>query len=133
MKFLKNKYMLIPLFVSAISISLMVIFNVYYKDTNYVNYSKFQKDIVSKKISKVYLTTSPSITVKLKNGTTYTTDNPRNSTFKEILLNAGIEVSEQAPVYIIDVIPTVCLALSILTIIAILIKSSKLTSKKYLQ
>lgn len=130
MKFLKNKYMLISLFVSIVSISLMVIFNIYYKNNDYVNYSKFQNDIVSKKISKVYLTTSPNITVKLKNGATYTTDNPRNSTFKETLLNAGIEVSEQAPVSAIDVIPTVCLALSILTIIAILIKSSKLTSKK---
>lgn len=130
MKFLKNKYMLIPLFVSIVSIALMVIFNVYYKSNNYVNYSRFQKDMVSKNISKVYLTTSPNITVKLKNGTTYTTDNPRNSTFKETLLNNGIEVSEQAPVSAMDVIPTVSLALSILTIISILIKSSKLTSKK---
>ncbi|MFL0250356.1 ATP-dependent metallopeptidase FtsH/Yme1/Tma family protein [Clostridium neuense] len=130
MKFFKNKYMLIPLFVSILSVFLIVISNVYYKNNNYVNYSKFQNDIASKKISKVYLTNSPNITVKLKNGTTYITDNPRNLIFKETLLNSGIEVSEQAPVYVIDVIPTITLALSVLTLIAVFIKSSKLTSKK---
>lgn len=130
MKFFKNKYMFIPLFISIISAALIVIFNVYYKNDNYVAYSKFQNDVNTKKVSKVYLTSSPNITVKLKNGVTYTTDNPRNSTFKETLLNARVGVSEQPPVYIKDIIPTVALALSVLTLIAMFIKSSKLTSKK---
>lgn len=62
--------------------------------------------------------------------TSYITDNPRNAAFKEVLLNSGIEVSEQAPISAVDIIPTTALVLSVLTLIAIVLKSSKLTSKK---
>ncbi|WP_234122182.1 ATP-dependent metallopeptidase FtsH/Yme1/Tma family protein [Clostridium hydrogenum] len=130
MKNLKNKHIFIPIIVSVFSIILMIVSNYYSKSNNYVLYTNFEKDILQKKISTVYLTNSESINVKLKNGSIYTTDNPRTNDFKENLLKNGIKVSEQAPVYLGDVIPAAFLSLSVLYIVFISLKSSKLSSKK---
>lgn len=130
MKKFKNRYIYIPIIIAAISLAIMVVSNLFLKNSSHVLYTKFQKDISSKNVSMVYLTNSEEISVKLKSGKIYKTDNPRTDNFKETLLKDGIQVSESSPFYLGDLIPSLGFLLSVLVLIGIVAKSSKLTSKK---
>ncbi|AJA49282.1 ATP-dependent zinc metalloprotease FtsH 1 [Clostridium pasteurianum DSM 525 = ATCC 6013] len=126
---LKNKYLLIPLITAAISLVLLIIFNLSSGSIKDKLYLDFEKDLASHKVSQVSLTNSPNIDVKLKDGTIYKTDNPRTDTFKADLLGKGVKVSEKSLSYNRDVAPVSVLSLSIVTIIVMLIKSSNVASK----
>lgn len=129
MKKLKNKYLIIPIITGILSLVLLVIGNVAFQDKDYKLYVDFQSDIAEKKVSTVYVTNSPKIRVKLKDGKSYDTDNPRTDKFKEELLNKGVKVSEQSPAYLYEVIPAALLSFSIVTIAVLLMRSSKIASK----
>jgi len=90
-------------------------------------YTDFLKDASKRTISTVYVTTSPKIQVKLKDGTIYTTDNPRTNNFKENLLKDGINVSEQTLTN-----PSEIASISgfVLSLIALGIMSFKSTKRK---
>jgi cell division protease FtsH len=129
MKKLKNKYLVIPIITGILSLILLVVGNIAFQDKDYKLYIDFQNDVAAKKVSTVYVTDSPRIRVKLKDGKSYDTDNPRTDKFKEELLNKGIKVSEQSPAYLYEVIPAVLLSFSIVTVAVLLMRSSKIASK----
>lgn len=129
MKKLKSKYLAIPIIVGILSLVLLVVGNIAFQDKDYKLYVDFQSDVAAKKVSTVYVTNSPKIRVKLKDGKSYDTDNPRTDKFKEELLNKGIKVSEQSPTYLYEVIPAAMLSFSIVTIAILLMRSSKIASK----
>ncbi|MCJ7689996.1 MAG: AAA family ATPase, partial [Clostridiaceae bacterium] len=95
-------------------------------DKLYVN---FLKDAASKSISTVYVTTSPKIQVKLKDGTIYKTDNPRTNNFKEDLLKSGINVSEQTLTNPSRIAAIVGLVLSLIVLGIMTFRPLKLKSK----
>lgn len=129
MKKLKSKYLAIPIITGILSLVLLVIGNIAFQDKDYKLYVDFQSDVGAKKVSTVYVTNAPKIRVKLKDGKSYDTDNPRTDKFKEELLNKGIKVSEQSPTYLYEVIPAALLSFSIVTIAILLMRSSKVASK----
>ena len=61
---------------------------------NTILYNTFLSQIESGKVDTVYLSDKPELKVKLKDGTTIYTDNPRNTNLKEILLRKDIKVDE---------------------------------------
>ena len=62
--------------------------------TKVVSYVDFLSLLKNKEVSEVSINKGATIKFKLKNGQTYTTDNPRKEEFKEELLVQGIKVSE---------------------------------------
>jgi cell division protease FtsH len=91
------------------------------------------QDISAKKVSEVYVTSSPEIKVILKNDAVYITDNPRTSDFKEMLLKSGVKVSENSFIPSKQLVPACLLVLSILFIGAIFLKNSKLSTKSFVK
>ena len=92
---IKNKYILLPVITAVLSLILLVFVSNTFKPSKDKQYTDFLKDASMRTISTVYVTSSPKIQVKLKDGTIYSTDNPRTDNFKENLLKTGINVSEQ--------------------------------------
>lgn len=125
----KRKYMLIPMLTALLSLILLVILNI---DTNTSSdrlYVDFLKDLTDKKVSTVYVTSAPKIKVKLQNGSSYETDNPRTDNFKEDLLKQGVKVSETSPIQAKDAVPTALFTLSLVMMAVLAIKNSNLGSK----
>ncbi|MDW8802238.1 ATP-dependent metallopeptidase FtsH/Yme1/Tma family protein [Clostridium sp. A1-XYC3] len=129
---MKNKFILIPIITTILSIASLVVFNLGFGSSEYKSYVLFLKDVSSKNVSTVYVTPSPKIKVKLTNGKMYDTDNPRTSDFKETLLTKGITVSEETPTDSKQIIAITVLIASIISLLAMVIKSSTLTSKRML-
>ncbi|HEY8805851.1 MAG TPA: AAA family ATPase, partial [Clostridium sp.] len=77
----------------------------------------------------VYVTSSPKIQVKLKDGTIYTTDNPRTNNFKENLLKDGINVSEQTLTSPSEIASISGFVLSLIALGIMTFKSTKRKSK----
>ncbi|OPJ59001.1 ATP-dependent metallopeptidase FtsH/Yme1/Tma family protein [Clostridium oryzae] len=95
-KYIRLKIML-PLILILLSITSLIVFNIYSgKKVSTKNYSSFSEDIKHNRVDKIYLTNSPKMTIKLKDGSTYKTDNPRSSDFKEKMLSMNIQVSENS-------------------------------------
>lgn len=128
---IKNKIILFPIIVALISIVAMISINLYTNKNTYISYSNFLKDIDTKKISKVYITDTSKIEVKLKNGQIYQTDNPRSLNFKENLLKQGISISENSPMTLKELIPVITLITSLISIVFIALKNTKLKSKSF--
>ncbi|MCB2355009.1 ATP-dependent metallopeptidase FtsH/Yme1/Tma family protein [Clostridium estertheticum] len=93
---IKNKYIFLPIITAVLSLVFLIFVSNTFKVSSNKLYTNFLKDVSLNTISTVYVTTSPKIQVKLKDGTIYETDNPRTNNFKEGLLKDGINVSEQA-------------------------------------
>ncbi|MBU3158301.1 ATP-dependent metallopeptidase FtsH/Yme1/Tma family protein [Clostridium frigoris] len=93
---IKNKYIFLPIITAVLSLVFLIFISNTFKVSSNKLYTDFLKDASLNTISTVYVTTSPKIQVKLKDGTIYETDNPRTNNFKEGLLKNGINVSEQA-------------------------------------
>ncbi|PJI07362.1 MULTISPECIES: ATP-dependent metallopeptidase FtsH/Yme1/Tma family protein [Clostridium] len=127
MKHLKNKHFTIPTLIFLISFSLLMLSSLQHNKNFYKTYTSFEKDIKLNSIDTVYLTSSPEITVKLKDGTIYTTDNPRIDTFKENLLKSNIKVSEQSFRDLKSTIYLIVISLSLLYIIIAYIKIFKIS------
>ncbi|MCY6484542.1 AAA family ATPase [Clostridium aestuarii] len=126
---LKNKYIFIPIITCVLSIIIIIITNSTHANQGFKPYVEFLNDVNQKNISTVYYTNSPKLKVRLKDETIYETDNPRNDKFKENLLKQGIKVSEQSYVSPFEAIPFVVLGGSIISLIIMALKSSKITSK----
>ncbi|NEZ47204.1 ATP-dependent zinc metalloprotease FtsH [Clostridium niameyense] len=128
---IKNKIILFPIIVALISIIAMISINLYTNKNTYISYNNFLKDIDNKKISKVYITDTSKIEVKLKNGQIYQTDNPRSLNFKENLLKQGINISENSPMTLKELIPVLTLIASLISIVFIALKNTKFKSKSF--
>lgn len=126
---IKNKYIFIPIITTIISIILIVITSFTFKSTGTKSYTEFLSDIKNNKISVVYYTSSPTFKVKLTDGKIYETDNPRSDSFKEELLKSGVKVLEQSYVSPAEVVPFALLGGSVIALIVMAIKNSKVASK----
>lgn len=130
MKKLKNKYTIIAIVIAAISLISLFVVKFSNITTSNKTYVDFMKDVNLDKVSEVYVTGDPTIKVKLKSGTIYETDNPKNDNFKSDLLMKNIKVLDRSLISIFEVIPITTLSMSIFFIIFMFIKNSNLTSKK---
>lgn len=126
----KNKHLIIPITASIISLIIIIFLNITQTKIADRQYTDFQNDVAAHKVTSVYFTNSPTIDVVLNNGTMYQTDNPRTTDFKEQLLKKGVKVSENSYYSVKEIIPASILFISMLTVIAMLIKSSTLSTKK---
>lgn len=129
---IKKHYILIPIITAILSLIAMIIIS---SNTNIVNksYSIFTEDLDSNNIATVIVDSSPKMTVILNNGDKYSTDNPHTDTLKETLLLSGIEVKDETIPPLTKTLPSGIFALSLLSLIAMLIvkargSSSTLTS-----
>ncbi|OBR95958.1 ATP-dependent zinc metalloprotease FtsH [Clostridium ragsdalei P11] len=130
MKKIKNKFIIIPILTSILSLGMLLFMNYTNSSTPYRSYVSFQKDVSEKIVLAVYMTDSPKIRVKLKNGSVYDTDNPRTPNAKEVLLKDGISVSEQSTVSNRQAYPTAILIISIIVTAFMALKFSSKSSKK---
>jgi cell division protease FtsH len=126
---LKKKYIIFPLITAVLSLAVLIFVN----NSNLVNktkaYNDFLVDMQQENITTVYLTNTSNITVRLKDGTVYRTDNPKSVDFKENLLTAGVTVAERAPSGVKEVLPAVTLGLSLLAVLFIFLKTTAVRSK----
>ena len=88
-------------------------------------YTIFLQDLETNKIQNVIIDSSSKMTVKLKDGKTYITDNPNKEDLKETLLLKNIKISDETNPPLIKTIPSGILVLSILTIIAMLLVKAR--------
>lgn len=128
----KRNYIVIPLITMLLSILFIVISTAGYKSHGSKPYTEFLKDVKDKKVSTVYYTSSPEIKVKLNDGNVYETDNPRSLSFKETMLKNGVKVSEQGYVSPFEVIPYALFGTSLIALVFMSIKSSRITKKRML-
>ena len=126
---IKNKYILLPIVTAILSLAFLIFVSNTFKISKDKLYIDFLKDVSSKTISTVYVTTSPKIQVKLKDGTVYETDNPRTNNFKEDLLKNGINVSEETLTNPAEIASITGFVLSLITLGIMSFKSSKISSK----
>ena len=126
---IKNKYIFIPIVTAVFSLIFLVFVSNTFKVSTDKKYTDFLKDTSKKTISTVYVTTSPKIQVKLKDGTIYQTDNPRTDNFKEGLLKNGINVSEQTLTSPVEIASISGFVISLIVIGIMTFKSTKRKSK----
>ncbi len=126
---IKNKYIILPTITAILSLTFLIFVSNTFKVSTSKLYIDFLKDVSSKTISTVHVTTSPKIQVKLKDGTTYETDNPRTNNFKEDLLKNGINVSEQTLTNPAEIASIVVFILSLIALGVMTLKSSRVNAK----
>ncbi|MBZ9688883.1 AAA family ATPase [Clostridium estertheticum] len=126
---IKNKYILLPVITAIFSLVFLIFVSNTFKISKDKLYVDFLKDTTANNISTVYVTTSPKIQVKLKDGTIYQTDNPRTNNFKENLLKSGINVSEQTLTNPAEVASIAGFVISLIVLGIMAFKSSKIKSK----
>jgi cell division protease FtsH len=127
----KKKFIIIPLIIALISIIAIFASKLNSDFNKYKNYSDFNQDMKTEKIDTVYLTNASKIKVVLKDGTSYKTDNPRSQSLKEDLLIEDIKVVEGSGNELMDVLPAVTLALSMVALLVYFMKSGTIPFKKY--
>lgn len=96
MKIFKKNLFIIPF---SIILALSIGFGIYSftkSDSIYKNYNYFLSDINSDNVLSVTLDGSDKITIKSKDGLSYTTDNPNSPTLKEDLLKHNVTVSNNS-------------------------------------
>ncbi|MCI6691355.1 MULTISPECIES: ATP-dependent metallopeptidase FtsH/Yme1/Tma family protein [unclassified Clostridium] len=92
---LKKNLIFIPI-ATAILSTLVLMYLSFGKTANYTKqYSIFLQDITDNNISKVIINNSSKLTVFLKDGSKYSTENPNSPTLKEDLLKNNIEISDE--------------------------------------
>lgn len=131
-KNVKNKFILIPILTFILSLSFLIFISYKNSSIGYKSYTLFQKDLLDKRISTVYITDNPKIRIKLKDGSIYETDNPRTPNIKQTLLENNILVSEDYPTDSKQIYPGTLMLLSVISIIFMAVKNSEKVSKKTL-
>jgi len=126
---IKNKYILLPVITAIFSLVFLVFVSNTFKISKDKLYVDFLKDTTTSNISTVYVTASPKIQVKLKDGTIYQTDNPRTNNFKENLLKSGINVSEQTLTNPAEIASIAVFVISLIVLGIMAFKSSKIKTK----
>ena len=126
---IKNKYILLPAITAIFSLVFLIFVSNTFKISKDKLYVDFIKDTSANTISTVYVTTSPKIQVKLKDGTIYQTDNPRTDNFKENLLKSGINVSEQTLTNPAEIASIAVFVISLVVLGIMAFKSSKIKTK----
>lgn len=132
MKILKNKIFIIFMSAALLIISALIFINSSSHPAAYRQYDTFMHDAEGNKVTKIYLSNSAKISIELKDGTKYETDNPRNDSFKEEMLKKNIIVSEQSPTSYAQVISVLLFITFVGILIAVVIKKNGFPSKSFL-
>lgn len=127
---LKKNIIWIPIVTTIISILVLVYLN-FGQTTNYnKQYSSFLQDITNNNVSKVTINNSSKLTVILKDGSKYSTENPNSPTLKEELLKNNIEISDENISSPTKTLTSIALLVSVISIVFISInKRSSSTAK----
>jgi len=114
-----NKFniILIPIITAVLSLIVLGFSSLYPKTRNSKTYSNFLEDLNNQEISQVSFDSSSKILVTLKDGYTYSTDNPKSENFKENLLLNNIDVVEEPVAPLSKTIPATILIISIFAIV----------------
>ncbi|MBE6053648.1 MAG: ATP-dependent zinc metalloprotease FtsH [Clostridium sartagoforme] len=127
---LKKNIIWIPIATAIISI-LALMYLTFGKTANYTKqYSLFLQDITDNNISKVIINNSSKLTVFLKDGSKYSTENPNSPTLKEDLLKNNIDISDENISSPSKTITSVVLLSSIVSIIFISINNRSMGNSK---
>ena len=121
---IKKFYILIPVLTALFSLG-MIIYTSSLNNHPKQEYTIFLQDLETNKIQNVIIDSSSKMTVKLKDGKTYITDNPNKEDLIETLLLKNIKISDETNPPLIKTIPSGILVLSILTIIAMLLVKAR--------
>ncbi|WP_291648849.1 FtsH/Yme1/Tma family ATP-dependent metallopeptidase [Clostridium sp.] len=123
---IKKNIIWIPI-VTAIISTLILGYASFGSKANYSKqYSIFLEDITSNNISKVIVNSNSNLTVFLKDGTKYSTNNPDSPTLKEDLLKNNIEVLDQNSTSPTKTVASSILLISIISIVFVTINKRKL-------
>lgn len=122
MKKFKNKILIIPISLLIISLSYILFSHFYSIGEFKKSYNEFMVDLKNNNIKEVYLTSSPDVTVKLKNDTIYTTDNPKTDKFKEELLLSNVKVYNRSLISLYDILPKLIFIISLSSILLIVLR-----------
>jgi cell division protease FtsH len=127
---IKKNYILIPVITAIVSLIALLFLNYKSSIMEYKSYVEFINDVSNTKISRVEINSSPKMSVKLKDGTTYLTENPNSFTIKEELLSKGIEVKTISTLPTYQRIPATVLGISLLAIMIIATRKSSFGASK---
>lgn len=124
---IKKNIIFIPIITAIISIVFLATNT--FKNNASLNksYSDFLIDINSNSVNKVILNENSKITIFLKDGTKYNTENPDSPTFKEELLLKNIDIFTENPQSLNKTIPSTIFVFSIFVILFLTINKSRVT------
>ncbi|WP_461612799.1 ATP-dependent metallopeptidase FtsH/Yme1/Tma family protein [Clostridium sp. Marseille-QA1073] len=122
---LKKNYIIIPIVICILSLIAMTFINFGSSNLSFKSYKEFLKDAHNDQLSTVYIVPSSKITVVMKDGTKYTTDNPNSLTLKEELLSKGVEVKENSSTTFMQTGFSALLTLSIVAIVLMSLSKTK--------
>lgn len=129
MKNLKKNILILPIITAVLSIVTSAFFNNSSIVTKNIGYNDFLNKVNEGTVEKIYSINSPQLKIKLKDGTLYSSENPRSENFKESMLSKNVEVSESTYFSPIEAIPPIIFVISIVTIILLSLKrTSKVSS-----
>ena len=128
MKKIENKSILIPIVTTIISLCFLFFYNFQTKSNISKDYTNFLSDIELSNVSKVIINGNKNLTVFMKDGTKYITDNPNSSTLKENLLIKNIEVLDEHNQPLGKTISSSILIISLFSIIFITLNKGKTSS-----
>ena len=114
---IKNKFILIPIITAVLSLCLLGFSTFKTKSNLSTDYTSFLSDISSNTVSKVLINKSANLTVFLKDGTKYITDNPNTPNLKESLLLKNIQVLDENTPPLVKTLPSSILVISIFSIV----------------
>ena len=114
---IKNKFIFIPIVTAVLSLCLLGFSILQTKSNLSKEYTNFLSDISLDTVSKVVINKSANLTVFLKDGTKYITDNPNTSTLKEDLLLKNIQVLDENTQPLTKTVSSSVLVISIFAIV----------------
>lgn len=123
---IKKNIIWIPIVTAIISTLVLGYISFGSKANHTKQYSSFLEDITSNNISKVIVTNNSNLTVFLKDGSKYSTNNPDSPTLKEELLKNNIEVLDQNSTSPTKTVASSILLISIISIVFVTINKRKL-------
>jgi cell division protease FtsH len=123
---IKKNIIWIPIVTAIISTLVLGYISFGSKANHTKQYSSFLEDITSNNISKVIVTNNSNLTVFLKDGSKYSTNNPDSPTLKEELLKNNIEVLDQNSTSPPKTVASSILLISIISIVFVTINKRKL-------
>lgn len=123
---IKKNIIWIPIVTAIISTLVLGYISFGSKANHNKQYSSFLEDITSNNISKVIVNNNSNLTVFLKDGSKYSTNNPDSPTLKEELLKNNIEVLDQNSTSPTKTVASSILLISIISIVFVTINKRKL-------
>ncbi|SHI61750.1 cell division protease FtsH [Clostridium cavendishii DSM 21758] len=126
---IKKKIFLIPTIIGALSLSSLVYMNYTESHISKIDYPTFLKNSTDGNISKVVFNADNTLSVTLKDGSKYISENPNSPTFKEELLKKGVDATENPTKPLSKTIPAGLLTASVLAFIFLAFSKGKVGAK----